>query len=250
MTRLQDKTAIVIGASRGIGAATARLFAANGARVALVARDVAAMEALAAPLRATGAEVLVHRADAEEEGAITAAVEAATRHFGRLDIAFNNLGINPYYHKLAALSDAAFDRVINVNLRAVFQAMRAEITAMLAAGGGAIVNTCSAGGLVGFASMAAYVASKHGVAGLTRAAALDYAQQNIRVNAVAPGAVMTAMLSSASTPEGRARIEAATPTGRIAAPAEIAEAVLWLVSDAASYVTGTVMPVDGGYVAK
>lgn len=250
MARLQGRTAIVIGASRGIGAATARLLAARGVRVALAGRDMAAMTVLAGELRAAGGDALEIAADAERPGEIEAAVRTAARHFGRLDIGVNNLGINPYYKKLADFAHAEFERVLRVNLLAVFEAMRAEIAVMLEAGGGAIVNTCSAGALVGFPSMAAYVASKHGVAGLTKTASLDYAAQNIRVNAVAPGAVMTSMLGAATTLAGKQRIEAGIPARRIAAPQEIAQAIVWLASDNAAYVNGAILPVDGGYVAK
>jgi A-factor type gamma-butyrolactone 1'-reductase (1S-forming) len=247
---LAGKAALIIGASRGIGAATAAAFAANGARVVLAARGVEAMEALARTLRDSGADIRVVRTDVTDAASIRDAVGFTVECFGRLDIAFNNAAINSTRAKFADLSEDDFDAAIATNLRSVFVAMKHEIQAMLASGGGSIVNTSSAAGLVAFPAMAGYVASKHGVVGLTRTAALDYAAQRLRVNAIAPGAVLTEMLlaGTGATVEGRARIEAVTPMKRIAAPAEVAEAVVWLASERASYVTGAVVPVDGGYV--
>jgi A-factor type gamma-butyrolactone 1'-reductase (1S-forming) len=247
--KLEGRAALILGASRGIGAATAAALSAQGARVVLAARSVEPMEQTAARLRARGGEVRVIRVDVTEGAAIAAAVELCTREFGRLDIAVNNAAANNVRVALHDISDDMFDAVLATNLRGVFLAMKYEIRAMLAAGGGSIINTASAASLVAFPNMGAYVASKHAVAGITKAAALEYAAQHIRVNAVAPGAVLTEMLlaGSASTPEGRARVEALTPMRRIADPEEVAAAIAWLASDDASYVTGALLPVDGGY---
>ena len=208
------------------------------------------MSAMAAGLRAAGGEVEVIRADVTDGSTIARAVEHCVEVFGRLDIAVNNAAANNVRVPLHEIDDDMFDHVIATNLRGVFVAMKHEIRAMLATGGGSIINTASAASLVAFPMMSAYVASKHAVAGITKSAALEYASRRIRVNAVAPGAVLTDMLlaGSASTPEGKARVEHATPMNRIAAPEEIAAAIVWLASDDSSFVTGVTLPVDGGYV--
>jgi NAD(P)-dependent dehydrogenase (short-subunit alcohol dehydrogenase family) len=191
----------------------------------------------------------VQRVDVTNGAEVEAVVAYTVREFGQLDIAVNNAAANNVRRPLHEIDDDMFDAILRVNLRGVFIGMKHQIRAMLARGRGSIINTGSAASSVAFGMMAAYVASKHGLLGLSRAAALEYASQGIRVNVVAPGAVMTEMLlqGSAATPEGKARVEAATPMGRIAAPAEIAAAIVWLASDAASYVTGASLPVDGGY---
>lgn len=247
---LAGKACLIIGASRGIGAATANEFADQGARLVIASRDLAAMEALARPHRELGREIECVALDVDDAAAVQACVDVTVARFGGLDVAFNNAAVNPHRGRMGDVGLEDFDRVIATNLRAVFVAMRAEINAMLASGGGSIINTASSGGLVGFSQMAAYVASKHGVVGLTKTAALDYGRMGIRVNAVAPGAVWTEMLQagSGSTPEGKALIESVTPMGRIGAPLEIGKAVAWLASDHASFVTGITMPVDGGYI--
>jgi NAD(P)-dependent dehydrogenase (short-subunit alcohol dehydrogenase family) len=243
---LRDKTALILGASRGIGAATAKAFVANGARVVLAARDREALEKLAAEL---GDAARIMPSDMTKPDEIAAAVNFTVKNFGRLDVAYNNAGVSPPRALFADLSDDAFDAAMNVNLRGAFIAMKHEIRAMLANGGGAIVNTGSIGSTIGMPQMAAYVASKHALFGLTKTAALDYARRNIRVNMVAPGPTMTEMLKkgAAATAEGRAMVEGATPMGRIAQAEEVAGAVVYLCSDVASYVTGTILTVDGGY---
>ena len=208
------------------------------------------MEATAAGLGAAGGEVHVVRADVTDASAIANAVERCVEVFGRLDIAVNNAAANNARIPLHETADDVFDQVIATNLRGVFIAMKHEIRAMLRGGGGSIINTASSASLVAFPMMCGYVASKHAVSGLTKSAALEYASRHIRVNAVAPGAVLTDMLlaGSAATPEGKARVERATPMNRIATPEEIASAIVWLASDDASFVTGVTLPVDGGYV--
>jgi NAD(P)-dependent dehydrogenase (short-subunit alcohol dehydrogenase family) len=245
---LDGKIALIIGASRGIGAETAKAFVAHGAKVVLASRDRDALGKLAADLGGPS-QARIIATDISKTEEIGAAVAFAVETFGRLDIAFNNAGVSPPRTEFAQLSDEAFDATLSVNLRAAFIAMKHEINAMLKTGGGAIVNTGSVGSLVGLPQMAAYVASKHALAGLTKTAALEYAKRNIRINMIAPGTVMTDMLKAgaAATAEGRAKLEAATPMGRIATPEEIAGSVVWLCSDAASYMTGAIVAADGGY---
>jgi NAD(P)-dependent dehydrogenase (short-subunit alcohol dehydrogenase family) len=245
---LTNKTVLIIGASRGIGAATAMAFARRGARLVLASRDVPALDALAASLP-SGTQARVIATDVTVAENIVRSVEFAVEQFGRLDIAFNNAGTSPKRVPLADLSEEAFDAAMNTNVRAVFIAMKHEIRAMLKTGGGSIVNTGSISSLVVLPQMAAYCTSKHALAGLTKVAALEYASQNIRVNLVASGPVDTRMFQSGAgaTDQGRAAIASVTPIRRIARPEEIAEAVVWMASSAASYLTGAVVPVDGGY---
>jgi NAD(P)-dependent dehydrogenase (short-subunit alcohol dehydrogenase family) len=248
--RLEGQAALIIGASRGIGAATALAFGAEGARVVLAARDRPRIEELTAQLRAAGAEAVAIRTDVTEPGAIEAAIELCVRQYGRLDIAVNNAAVSNVHTEFHLQTDAMFDHALNTNLRSVFIAMKHQIRAMLVTGGGSIINTASIGGLIAFPKMSAYLASKHGVLGLTKSAALEYAERGIRVNAVAPGAVLTEMLlaGTASTEAGKQRMMAAIPMRRIGAPEEIAAAIVWLASREASYVTGIALPVDGGYI--
>ncbi|MET0987147.1 MAG: glucose 1-dehydrogenase [Steroidobacteraceae bacterium] len=246
---LQDKVALIFGASRGIGAATAAAMVAAGARVVLASRDVQALERLAGELRVRSGDARVRAADMTRPQDVAAAVQYTVDTFGTLDIAVNNAGVSAKTTPLADIEDDDFDRILEINLRGVFLALKYEIKAMLAHGGGSIVNTASIGGLVALPRMAAYTASKHGLVGLTKVAAVDYAKDGIRVNAVAPGTVMTQMLRSgiAATPEGEARLKSAVPMGRIARAGEIGGTIAWLCSDDASYVTGTILSVDGGY---
>ena len=224
---------------------------AAGARVVLASRDTRALEQLATQLLARGGDARVLATDMTKSAEVAAAVEFTIATFGGLDIAVNNAGVSAKAALLAEITDEEFDRVMHTNVRGVFIAMKHEIRAMLACGGGTIVNTASIGGLVALPRMAAYTASKHALVAITKVAALDYAKNGIRVNAVAPGTVMTQMLRSgaAATPEGEARLKAVTPMGRIAEPEEVAGAIAWLCSDAASYVTGIAFPVDGGYTS-
>jgi NAD(P)-dependent dehydrogenase (short-subunit alcohol dehydrogenase family) len=245
---LAGKTVLIIGASRGIGAAAAMAFARQGTKLVLASRDTAALEALVESLPA-GTQARVIRTDITAAADIVRSVEFTVEQFGRLDIAFNNAGVSPKHTPLADLSEEAFDAALNTNVRGVFIAMKHQIRAMLKTGGGSIVNTGSISSTVVIPHMAAYCTSKHALAGLTKAAALDYAAQNIRVNLVAPGPVDTRMFQSGAgaTEEGRNLVTASTPMRRISRPEEIAAAIVWVASPAASYLTGAILPVDGGY---
>lgn len=245
---MAGKVVIVTGASRGIGAATARTFARAGARVVLAARDAQALEAVARDIRSAGGEVLVVPTDTGEPAAMAHLVDATLEAYGRLDAAFNNAGDGHMPTPLAEIAVEDFDRVVRVNLRGVFLAMKYEIPAMLASGGGAIVNMSSTAGLMGVPGIASYVASKHGILGLTKTAAQDYAQRNIRVNAVAPGPIDTHRLQN--VPDAmRERMVGPVPMHRLGHPEEVAATVVWLCSDRASYITGATIPVDGGWMA-
>ncbi len=244
---LQGKVALVVGASRGIGAAAARALAAGGAKVALGSRDVAALEAVAAELRGGGAEAIAVRADVREEGDLARLVERTVAAFGRLDVAFNNAGAGHRPTPFAEMTTEDLDESLRVNLRGTLLAMKFELAAM-AGHGGAIVNMASTAGLQGARGLGAYSAAKHAVIGATKSAALDYAARNVRVNVVAPGPVMNDRIASLPE-EHRAPIARAVPLGRIGRPEEIAAAVAWLCSDQASFITGAVLSIDGGRLA-
>jgi NAD(P)-dependent dehydrogenase (short-subunit alcohol dehydrogenase family) len=246
---LTGKVALIIGASRGIGAATAHAFAQAGAAVALAARDEAALAAVAQEIRSLGGQALVVPTDVGDPAAVERLVQRTLDTFGHLDAAFNNAaGGNFPPAPLADLPVEAFDQSIQVNLRGVFLAMKYEIPAMLAHGGGAIVNMSSTAGLRAVPGVAPYVASKHGVIGLTEAAALDYAAHNLRINAVAPGPIHTHHLERAGE-QARERTAQAVPMRRLGRPEEVAAMVVWLCSDQASFVTGATLPIDGGRLA-
>lgn len=248
--RLANKIALVTGASRGIGEAIARLFAAEGAAVVLAARSEADITRIAGEIKAQGGEALAVQTDVADAAALEALVKRVVEVYGRLDIAVNNAGIAGGNRPLAEVSEDVFDQVINVNLKGIFLAMKYELPALLAAGGGVIVNMSSTAGLVGTgAGIAPYIASKHGVEGLTKAAALEYARHHIRVNAVAPGTTRTPINEHwISNEQILQRITNSIPLGRVGESRDVAEATLWLCSDAAAYITGVTLPVDGGYV--
>jgi NAD(P)-dependent dehydrogenase (short-subunit alcohol dehydrogenase family) len=246
---LAGKVAIVTGASRGIGAATARALAGAGAAVVLAARDEVALAETAAAIAATGGRVLPVATDVGDPEAVQRLVAATVEAFGRLDLAFNNAAGGG--HRPAPLTEVAvedFDSALRVNLRGIFLCLKYEIPAMLAGGGGAIVNMSSTAGLRGLPGLAAYTASKHGVIGLTRSVALDYAARGVRVNAVAPGPILSERLA-ALTEEQRQPVIRTVPQGRIGLPEEVAATVVWLLSDAAAFTTGATVPIDGGRLA-
>jgi NAD(P)-dependent dehydrogenase (short-subunit alcohol dehydrogenase family) len=247
----EGRVAIVTGGASGIGRASAELLAARGARVVVADLDDAQGGAAVAAMNASGAESVFVRADVTDPEHVTAIVRTAVDSFGRLDVAVNNAGVSGTYAPLADQSLEDWQRTLAVNLTSVFLSMQAEIPAMLQSGGGAIVNTASAAGLIGFANLPAYVASKHGVVGLTKSIALEFAQRGVRVNAVCPGSIRTQMLEDfvggdATALEGMGKVQ---PIGRLGTPEEVAAAAVWLCSDAAAFVTGHAMAVDGGVLA-
>lgn len=241
--------AIVTGAAKGIGEATALAFAARGAAVVVADTDEERGESVAAAIRADGGASLFVATDVADAAAVEAMVDRTVAEFGRLDHAFNNAGIEGDPAALAECPRANWDRTIAINLTGVFNCMQSEIPRMSGSGGGSIVNCSSIAGLVGFPDRPAYVASKHGVVGITRGAALELAPGGIRVNAVCPGVIETEMIQRASReqPELMEATVAAHPLGRIGTPAEIAGTVVWLCSDDAGFVTGQAIAVDGGY---
>ena len=248
--RLGGKVALITGAGRGIGAATAQLFAQEGAAVVLAARNADEVNQVADAITAAGGTALAVATDVANADAMSALVTQTLATYGRLDVAVNNAGVALGNKPLTEVSEEMFDQTITVNLKGVFLALKYEIPAMLASGGGAIVNMSSTVGLVGSgAGIAPYIASKHGVVGLTKAAALEYAAQHIRVNALAPGTTATSVNEHwLGNPQIRERIMTTIPMRRIGEPRDVAEAALWLCSDAAAYLTGVILPVDGGFV--
>jgi NAD(P)-dependent dehydrogenase (short-subunit alcohol dehydrogenase family) len=248
--RLQDRVTFVTGASSGIGAAAVRLFAKEGAIVVAASRRIARIEALAAELRAEGYRASAVACDVREEESVRQALAIVMHEHARLDCAFNNAGVGGNHRPLHELSAANFDEVIQTNLRGVFLCMKHEITAMLQSGGGTIVNTSSIGGLVGGPLNSEYAASKTGLAGLVKCAAVEYARRGIRVNAIAPGPTRSEMFDRwIPTDEARARMAEAFPMNYIAAPDDMARAALFLLSDEARWTTGAILPCEGGRAA-
>ena len=249
---LDGKIALITGGSTGIGRATAQIFAREGAKVGVADVNAEGAEETVRLVQAAGGAALFIRADVSQAADTEAMVRTVVETYGRLDCAFNNAGIEGEMQSTQDYSEAAWERVMGINLKGVWLSMKAEIQHMLGHGGGAIVNTASAAGLVSVPSLSAYVAAKHGVVGLTKTAALEYAKAGIRVNAVCPGGVDTPMVQRVfgSNRELAEAAIASEPVGRLAQPAEVGEAVAWLCSDAASFVTGHPMAVDGGMVAQ
>ena len=245
------KVAFVTGAAGGIGRAAALAFAQAGHAVAVIDRQVAAGRETAAMITEAAGDAIFIEADVTHATDVDAAVRATLERWGRLDCGFNNAGIEGAMGPLHTIDDDDFDRVMGVNVRGVWLCMKAQLRQMLEQGGGVIVNTASVAGLLGAGAMPAYTASKHAVVGLTRAAAVAYSRHGIRVNAVCPGVIETDMAERAgltSRPDVQQALLRAHPIGRFGRPEEIAAAALWLCSDAASFVTGHAMAVDGGFV--
>jgi NAD(P)-dependent dehydrogenase (short-subunit alcohol dehydrogenase family) len=246
------QVALVTGAASGMGLAAARAFATSGAAVALTDLDADALKTATDELAAAGHRVLGLPCDVTDEDQVAAAVDHTVETFGRLDMAYNNAGIQIPPSDAADEPAERFDRVNAINLRGVWACMKHELRHMRAQGSGAVVNCSSLGGLVGLPGRASYHASKHGVIGLTTSAALEYAPRGIRINAVCPGTIDTPMVSDmiAKGELDRAEAEANQPINRLGTAEEIAQAVLWLCSPGAGFVVGVALPVDGGYVAR
>jgi NAD(P)-dependent dehydrogenase (short-subunit alcohol dehydrogenase family) len=252
MTQLQNKVALITGGGSGIGRATAVHFANAGAQVAIADLNPTGGQETVDQITAAGGDAFFVQADVAQAADVQAMIHAVVAHYGRLDCAFNNAGIEGNPARTKDTTEADFDRIIAINLKGVWLCMKHELEQMLAQGHGVIVNTASVAGLVGAHSMPAYAASKHGVIGLTRTAAVEYARKNIRINAICPSFVQTPLVDRAfaALPGLEQGVINANPSRRLAEPHEIAQAVLWLCSDAASFVNGTALTVDGGFTAQ
>lgn len=245
---LGGRVAIVTGASRGIGAVTARAFAEAGAAVVLAARTQPAIDALAEAIVAAGGDAIAVATDVTDPSAVQRLVQRTLTAYGRLDVAFNDAGQGHAPVPLAELTLDDFDRALAVNAKGIFLSMKYEIAAMLGTGRGAIVNMSSTAGLGGVQGIAGYVAGKHAIVGLTKVAALDYGHKNIRINAVAPGPIDSHRLTQLSERQ-RAGVMASVPLGRLGTPEEVAATVVWLCSDQASFISGATITIDGARLA-
>ena len=252
MNEFQGKVALVTGGTSGIGRAAAIAFAREGAKVVVAGRRVAEGEETVRLIRANGREAIFVQTDVAQEAQVKNLVGRTLEQFGRLDFAFNNAGIEQLPTPFLEQKVETYDQVMDINVKGVWLSMRHEIPAMLKSGGGAIVNTSSALGVIAFAGVEIYVASKHAVIGLTKSAALEFAKQGIRINAVLPAVIETDMYRRfvGDKPEATAAFAAMHPVGRIGTPEEIADAVIWLSSTKSSFVTGHSLLADGGFTAQ
>jgi NAD(P)-dependent dehydrogenase (short-subunit alcohol dehydrogenase family) len=249
----ENKVALVTGAASGLGLATAKAFAESGASVALADWNEKAVQSAAEELTTQGHKALGIVCDVSDDAQVEAMVAQTVAIFGRLDAAYNNAGVQNILAETADTTREDYDRVMAINLRGVWSSMKFELQQMRKQGSGAIVNCSSLGGLVGGAERGIYHAAKHGVIGFTKSAALEYATRRIRINAVCPGLIWTPMVDrmvESGQGEAMKAMEKSVPMGRVGRPEEIADAVLWLCSDAASYVTGQSISVDGGYIMR
>ncbi|HUM70484.1 MAG TPA: SDR family oxidoreductase [Chloroflexota bacterium] len=252
MTQLQNKVALITGGGSGIGRATAVLFAQEGANVAVADVNLDTAEETVAMITDGGGQAFAFQADVSRADDVQAMVGEVVARYGRLDCAFNNAGIEGLPTRTMDVSEDDFDRIIAVNLKGVWLCLKYELEQMVAQGGGAIVNTASVAGLTGAHSMPAYAASKHGVVGLTRTAAVDYGRKNIRINAVCPSVIETPMVSRGfeAFPQFLEATIRINPMRRLGQADEVARAVLWLCSDAASFTNGAALTIDGGFTAQ
>lgn len=249
----ENKVALITGAASGIGLATAKAFAEAGATVVLADWNEKAAQSAAKALSDNGHKTLAIHCDVSDEAEVEAMVKQTVATFGRLDVAYNNAGVQNVLAETADTTREDYDRVMGVNLRGEWSCMKFELQQMRKQGSGAIVNCSSLGGLVGGAERGIYHAAKHGVIGFTKSAALEYAARGIRINAVCPGLIWTPMVDQmveAGQGEAMKAMEKSVPMGRVGRPEEIADVVLWLSSDAASYVTGQSISVDGGFIMR
>jgi NAD(P)-dependent dehydrogenase (short-subunit alcohol dehydrogenase family) len=251
MSNFADKVVLITGASSGIGQATAVAFGQQGAKVVVASRQVRESEETVKQVEAAGGKAVFVQTDVSDEKQIKGLIEQAIARFGRIDIAFNNSGITGKLGAITDMTQQDWFEVINTNLTSVFFCLKHQIPQMLKQGGGVIINNASIVGNKGMPHVSMYSTTKHGVIGLTRSVALEYAQQNIRVNAIMPGVVdIPAIQAVAATPGQMDRFVAMHPVGRIASPSEIAQVVLFLASNASSFITGAAIPIDGGAIAQ